>query len=332
MNKTKITLVSIAILALTAFAIYAIWLINQPIPLQIQGEVEATQIKVSSKLIGRIDSIAVHKGDYVKTGDFLYRISSPELEAKLLQASAVKRAAQAQSSKATNGARKEDIQAAYNTMKKAEAAADYAKKSYQRVLNLYNEGVLPEQKKDEVETQMTAASETAKAARAIYEKALSGARTEDKAAAHALVDQADGVLSEVNSYLTERDIYATRNAEVSNIIAELGELVPAGYPVVTLVDLKDIWVTFYLKESLLSDIKKGDIIKATFPALGMKSIELRVSYIAVMGDFATYNATKTSGDFDMRSFEIHAVPTDKTIQLLPGMTALVNWDAVRQNS
>ena len=325
-------LIGSAILGFILFIGYAIWIVAQPVPLEVQGEVEATQIKVASKLIGRIDSLLVHKGDDVLPGMLLFTIGSPELEAKYLQASAVKRAASAQKEKADNGAQKEDIQAALNSWQMALAASDFAKKTYARVENLFKSGVVAEQQKDEAETRMKAAIETEKAARSLYEKAKKGARYEDKASAGALVMQADGVLTEVSSYLSENHIYAPIKGEIANIISEKGELVPAGYPVITIVDLSDVWITFNLREDLLASIKKGSTFKARFPALGMKETLLKVNYINSLGEFATWNATKTSGDFDMKTFEVHAVPVEKVEGLRPGMSALVNWDVVRQGA
>ena len=330
MNKLKHFLILGAIIALVIFIGYAIWLVARPIPLEIQGEVEATQVKVASKLIGRIDSLLVHKGDDVLPGKLLFTISSPELEAKYLQASAVRKAAGAQKEKADNGAQKEDIQAAFNSWQMALAASEFAKKTYQRVDNLYKSGVVAEQQKDEAETRMKAAVETEKAANSLYDKAKKGARYEDKASAGALVMQADGVLTEVNAYLSENHIFSPIKGEIANIISERGELVPAGYPVITIVDLEDVWVTFNLREDLLAAIKKGSTFKARFPALGMKEVQLKVNYINSLGEFATWNATKTSGDFDMKTFEVHAVPTEKVEELRPGMSALVNWDVVRK--
>jgi len=322
--------IAAAILAVIIFIGFAIWIVAKPIPLEVQGEVEATQVKVASKLIGRIDSLLVHKGDEVKYGTLLFTLSSPELDAKYLQASAVRKAAGAQKEKADNGAQKEDIQAAFNSWQTALAAADFAKKTFLRVDNLFKSGVVAEQQKDEAETRMKAAVETEKAARSLYDKAKKGARYEDKASAGALVMQADGVLTEVNSYLSETRIFAPIKGEISNIIAERGELVPSGYPVITIVDLADVWVTFNLREDLLAAIQKGSTFKARFPALGMKEVMLKVNYINALGEFATWNATKTSGDFDMKTFEIHAVPVEKIDGLRPGMSALVNWDEVRK--
>lgn len=330
MNKAKHYIIGGAIISLIVFFFYAILIVSRPVPLEVQGEVEATQIKVASKLIGRIDSLLVRKGDEVQPGTLLFTISSPELDAKYLQASAVRKAVGAQKDKADNGAQKEDIQAAFNSWQTALAAADFAKKTFTRVENLFKSGVVAEQQKDEAETRMKAAVETEKAANSLYEKARKGARYEDKASAGALVMQADGVLTEVNSYLSETRIFAPIRGEIANIIAERGELVPAGYPVITIVDLDDVWVTFNLREDLLAAIKKGSTFNARFPALGMKEVLLKVSYIHTLGEFATWNATKTSGDFDMKTFEVQAVPVDKIDGLRPGMSALVNWDDVRE--
>ncbi len=332
MNKKKSFLIAAAILAMIVFIGYAIWIVARPIPLEVQGEVEATQVKVASKLIGRIDSLLVHKGDDVQAGKLLFTVSSPELDAKYLQASAVRKAAGAQKEKAYNGAQKEDVQAAFNSWQTALAAAEFAQKTYQRIENLYKSGVVAEQQKDEAETRKKAALETEKAARSLYEKAKNGARYEDKESAGALLLQAEGVLTEVNSYLNETRISAPIKGEIANIIAERGELVPAGYPVVTIIDLDDVWVTFNLREDLLSSIRKGSTFKARFPALGMKEIMLKVTYINSLGEFATWNATKTSGDFDTKTFEVHAVPVDKAEGLRPGMSALVNWDEVKKQA
>jgi HlyD family secretion protein len=328
MKRTKNYIVTGAIIVFTLFAAYTIWLISKPIPLEVQGEVEATHVKVASKIVGRIDSLPIHKGQEVQAGEVLFRIESPELNAKLEQAQAVQKAAQAQKDKAYKGARVEDIQAAYNNWKKAEAASNLAQKTFKRIGNLFNDGVIAEQKRDEAETQMLAAVETEKAAKALYEKAVNGAQQEDKNAAGALVDQAKGVIAEVTSYLNETFIKAPISGEIANIISERGELVPAGYPVVTIVDLNDVWVTFNLREDLLADIQKGAKFQAKVPALGNKEITLEVTYINALGDYATWNATKTSGDFDLKTFEVQARPVEKNIGLRPGMSVLVDWKTV----
>ena len=325
MNKTRNFIIGLFFTALLIFLLYTTWLISRPLPLEIQGEIEATQFRVASKIPGRIDSIAVKKGQKVVKGDFLFSISSPEIDAKLLQVNALRNAAQAQSLKAQNGAQSEDIQAAYNMYLKAEAATRLYEKTFQRVENLFKDGVVSEQKKDEAETQAKAGRETANAAKAQWDKAVKGARSEDKRSAMELVNQAEGAISEVEAYLAETQAKAPASGEVANIVSERGELVPTGFPVITILDTEDNWATFYVREDLLSDIRMGSEIKATIPALRNREVTFKVNFISPMADFATWTSTKTSGGFDMKSFEIHAVPTTEIEGLRPGMSVLINW-------
>lgn len=329
MKQKGFFLLMIGLAVFIGFIIFSFVVINKPQPLEVQGEVDAKTIKVASKLVGRISNLTVHKGDTVRQGQLLYTFSSPELDAKMTQASAALLGAEAQNSKAMNGAQSEDIQAAYDMYQKALTGAELARKTFERVNSLYKDGVVPAQKKDEAEAQYQAAMQTANAAKATWQKARNGARTEDKMASGAMVKNARGMIQEVNSYKKETSIYAPLNAEVADIIAEEGELVSAGYPVVTLVDLEDTWVVFNLREDLLADISAGSVINARFPALKNRLVPLKVTYIKVLGQFATWNATKTSGDFDMKTFEVHAVPVNAVRGLRPGMSAVVNWNDVR---
>lgn len=328
MNKKGILLTVTGVVVLLALVIYSAIIICMPQPIEVQGEVDATQIRVASKVVGRIDSLPVHKGDAVTKGQLLFVLSSPEINARLDQANAALQGAEAQNSKAITGAEQEDIAAAGNMHLKAQAAYELAQKTNVRIQNLYREGVVPGQKRDESEAQLKAALETANAAKETWMKAQKGTRTEDKASARAMVNRAEGAISEVRSYLNETRITAPLDGEIADIIAEPGELVSAGYPVVTIVDLRDCWVTFNLREDLLASIKTGSEFDARFPALGNKEIRLKVTYIHPLGNFATWNATKTSGDFDMKTFEVQARPVSKVADLRPGMSALVNWKKV----
>lgn len=325
MNKTRNFIIGIFFAALLIFLLYTTWLITRPVPLEVQGEMDATQIRVASKVPGRIEQIGVRKGQQVQKGDFLFSISSPEIEAKLQQATAAREAAAAQSLKAKHGAQEEDIQAAYSTYLKAEAAARLYEKTYQRIANLYEAGVVPEQKKDEAETQMKASRETANAAKAVWEKARKGARSEDKKAAEELVKQAEGAIAEVEAYLKETRITAPADGEISNVVPEEGELVATGYPVITLLDLTDNWVVLYIREDMMQNLRMESEFKAAIPALGKENVTFKVNYISPTADFATWTSTKTSGGFDVKSFEVHATPVEKMEGLRPGMSVLVNW-------
>ncbi|MFZ4522308.1 MAG: HlyD family secretion protein [Bacteroidales bacterium] len=325
MNKKGILLTITGICVLLTLVVYSAIVIFLPKPVEVQGEVDATQIRVASKVVGRLESLTVHKGDMVKKGTLLFVLNSPEINARLDQANAALQGAQAQNSKAITGAEKEDVAAAYNMYLKAQAAFELAQKTNVRIQNLYKEGVVPGQKKDESEAMLKAAEETANAAKETWTKAKKGTRIEDKETAMAMVGRARGAINEVQSYLDETRIVAPMDGEISDIIAEQGELVSAGYPVITLVDLNDCWITFNLREDLLASIKTGTEFNARIPALANKNIRVKVTYIHPLGNFATWNATKTSGDFDMKTFEVHARPLKPVAGLRPGMSALVNW-------
>ena len=320
-KKTFIT--AAIIIAILAFIGYTMVVVLQKKPTVLQGEVEATQFKVSSKLAGRVQEIAVKKGQKVNKGDLVFTIDSPEVNAKMDEAVASRSAASAQNRKAINGAQEEDIAAAYSLYVKAEAAAQFAEKSFERIQNLFESGVVPAQQRDEVETKMKAARETANAAKAQWQKAEKGARVEDKDAALALVQRADAAIKHVQAYLDETTIYSGAGGEVSGINVEAGELVNTGFPVVTLINLDDIWVTLFVREDLLNDFKMGSTFRAKIPGLNNQEFDFKVSYVSAAGEFARWNATKTSGEFDLKSFEIEARPVTKIEGLRPGMSVII---------
>ncbi len=303
------------------------WYLTKRSPMLIQGTVECTTYKASSKVPGRIDAMKVAEGDRVEKGQLLYVLSTPELDAKLAQAEAVKSAAAALDAAAVAGARIQQIEAALNMWEKAQAGLELARKTYERVKNLYDQGVVPTQKLDEATANYEAMKATAQAAKAQYDLAVDGARKEDKEAAAARVRQAEGAVSEVESYIGDAMVYSPVAGEVSTIVAQQGELVGSGYPVVAILDMSDLWVTFNVKETLLPKIKVGTRMTAYVPALD-RDVELEVSYIAVQADFATWAATRTQGGFDIRTFAVKARPTGDAGQLRPGMSVLVDWDKI----
>ena len=296
-------------------------------PMLIQGTVECTTYKASSKVPGRIDDMKVEEGERVEKGQLLYTLSTPELDAKLQQAQAVKSAASALDQAALAGARVQQIEAAMNMWQKAQAGLELARKTLDRVQNLYNQGVIPTQKLDEATANYQAMEATAQAAKAQYNLAMDGARKEDKEAAAARVRQAEGAVSEVESYIRDAMVYSPVTGEVSTIIAEQGELVGSGYPVVAILDMSDMWVTFNVKETMLPGIKTGMHFTGHVPALDA-DVELEVTYIAPQADFATWAATRTQGGFDIRTFAIKAKPVSEVENMRPGMSVLVNWDQI----
>ena len=325
--RRRVVVVVLTLVAVTAISIFG-WFALQPGPDLVQGEAEATEVKVASKIPARILEITVHEGDQVYAGDLLVRLSSPEIDAKLDQAEAAQRAAAAQSDKADAGAREEEIRQAHNMWLRAAAAADLAETTYARVTRLHRDGVVPEQRRDEAEAGWIAAREAANAAQAVYDMARTGARSEDRKTAAALESQAAGAVTEVQAYLDETTIRSPLDGQVAVVVAEEGELVAAGYPIVTIVDLSDVWVTFNLREDRLTAIRIGARLTAKIPALGGEAVDLEVYFISPQGDFATWRATSAAGEFDLKSFEVRARPTRPIEGLRPGMTAVVDWDAV----
>ena len=303
--------------------------ITRRTPMLIQGTVECTTYKASSKVPGRIAEMKVEQGDHVEKGQLLYVLSTPELDAKLQQAEAVKSAASALDAAAVAGARRQQVEAARNMWEKAQAGLELARKTYERVKNLYDQGVVPAQKLDEADANYQSMQATARAAKAQYDMAADGARKEDKEAAAAKVRQAQGAVDEVESYIGDAMVYAPVTGEVSTIVAEQGELVGSGYPVVAILDMSDMWVTFNIKETLLPGVRIGTHMQGYVPALG-HDVEFEVTYIAPQADFATWAATRTQGGFDIRTFAVKAKAVTAEADMRPGMSVLVDWDRIAE--
>ena len=277
----------------------------------IQGEVETTDYRVSSKVPGRVLEIRVQEGDLVHKGDTLAILEAPEVTAKYDQASALYEAAQALDEKAHNGAQKEQIQGAYEMWQKAKAGLEVAEKSYRRVENLFAKGVISEQKRDEAKAQYEAMVATEKAAQAQYEMARNGARKEDKKAAGAKVKQAQGAVSEVTSYIHETVLLAMADGEVTEIFPELGELVGSGAPIMNVAMTGNVFVTFNVREDFLPGLTVGTEVEAYVPAYD-KTIRVRISRVKTVGNFAVWKATKASDGYDLKMFEVRAVPVEGT--------------------
>ena len=289
----------------------------------IQGQAEATEYRVSSKVPGCILKFFVSEGDKVKAGDTLAILEAPDVMAKLSQAQAAEQAAQALNEKALRGTRSEQLQAAYEMWQKAQAGVDIAEKSYKRVKNLFEQGVMPAQKLDEVTAQRNAAIATEKAAKAQYTMAKNGAEREDKMAAAALVERAKGAVAEVESYVKETFLIAQAAGEVSEIFPKVGELVGTGAPIMNIAILKDMWVTFNVREDLLKNLTMGAEFEAIVPALDNKAIKLKVDYMKDLGTYAAWKATKTTGQFDLKTFEVRARPMEIVEGLRPGMSVII---------
>ncbi len=323
MKKSYIIGIVLAVAVVVVAVVLTGRYLQRRTPLLIQGTVECTTYKASSKVPGRIESMKVREGERVTKGQLLYTLSTPELNAKLLQAEALRSAAEALDKQAVTGARKQQK----DLWKKAQAGLELAEKTYERVKNLYDAGVVPAQKLDEARANYEAMKATELAARAQSDLVDDGASKEDKEAAAAKVRQAQGAVDEVESYIGDAMVYSPVTGEVSTVIAEEGELVGTGYPVVAILDMSDLWVVFNVKETMLPHIGVGTRMIGYVPALD-RDLEFEVSYVSVQADFATWAATRTQGGFDIRTFAVKARPVESGAGLRPGMSVLVDWDKI----
>ena len=291
-------------------------------PEVIQGYVEVSEYRVSSKVPGRVLELRVKEGDYVNVGDTLAIIDAPEVRAKLTQAESAENAASAMDQMANNGARREQIIGAFALLQQAKAGLDIAQKSYNRVQRLYDEGVMSAQKRDEAFANYKALEAQVKAAQSQYDMAVNGARREEKMAAAAQVNRAKGAVQEVNSYINETMQTAQKQGEVSDVYPKVGELIGTGSPIMTISLLDDMWGTFNVREDQLDGMAVGSTITAFVPAF-KKDIQMKVYYIKDQGSYATWKATKANGQYDLKTFEVKARPVTKMEGLRPGMSLIL---------
>jgi HlyD family secretion protein len=313
----------LALLGVLGFIGWGLWLAYHPAPVPLQGQVEAQTISIAPKISARIATLPVRAGQAVAAGAVLATLDSPELRARIAQAGAAQAAADAKRDLVDVGARAEDVRVAKAMWDKAAAGAELADKTYLRLHALYQEGLVSLQRNDEAQTHAQAARETAAAAKAQYDMAMTGARPQEKAAAGAVARQAAGGVAEVDAAALDLVLRAPLAAEVDKVVLHPGELAAAGYPVLTLVDLSDVWVVFNLREDDFAGIRLGATLNGSVPALGNRQAAFVVDTISPRGDYATWRATRQSSGYDVRTFEVRARPQAPIDGLRPGMSVLV---------
>ena len=313
------------IVIIVVLALIGLFLLK-PEPQIIQGQAEATQVRVSGKLPGRVVEFMVEEGQHVLAGDTLVHIHSSLVEAKLSQAEAMETVAKAQNKKVDSGTRVELLNSAYDMWQQAQAGLTIAKKTYERMQSLYKKGVVSEQKRDEAEAAYKAMVATESAAKSQYEMAKAGAQAEDKAAAAAMVAAAQGSVAEVESILSDSYLTAPTDGEISDIFPNVGELVSLGAPIMNVLKLDDMWVSFNVREDLLENLTMGADVQAIIPALENKEVTLKVFYIRDMGSYAVWRATKVTGQYDAKTFQVKARPVEPVDNLRPGMSVLLKRD------
>ncbi|NDV79626.1 HlyD family secretion protein [Dysgonomonas sp. 511] len=323
-NTSGSKLIPIVIFAtvIIAVGLYGFFFLNQEDNV-IQGEADVTEVRISSKVPGRIARYMVEEGSYVKKGDTLAILSIPDVEAKLKQASAAEQGAAAQNQKAIKGARAEQIQSAYEMWQKAKVGTDIARKSFTRIQNLFDKGVVTAQKRDEVEAQLNAAIATEKAAKSQYDMAVNGAEREDKDAALAMLERAKGAVAEVESYIAESYLISPIDGRISEKYPNIGELVGTGAPIMNVAKLDDKWGSFNIREDRLKNYKDvGKTLNVYVPALD-SMVEMTVYYVKDLGSYAAWKATKTTGQYDRKTFEVRARFKNPAVDVLPGMSLVI---------
>lgn len=320
-NRTLMGAFGLIVVVVAAMAIAGFLFLNKPAEI-IEGQADATAVRVSGKLPGRVVELYVHEGDMVKAGDTLVHIHSSVAEAKLEQARGMETAAKAMNEKVDAGTRSQIIQSAYEMWQQAQAAVSITKKTYDRLQNLYSEGVMSEQKRDEAKAAYDASVAAAAAAKSQYELAKSGAQKEDKTSALAMVDVAKGGVSEVEALLEDQYLTAPCDGQVDVIYPNEGELVMLSAPIMSILKIDDKWVTFNVREEFLKDLTLGKEIEVMIPALDHKEVKAKIYYVRNLGSYATWHATKTTGDWDTKTFEVKAHPVEALPDLRPGMTAI----------
>lgn len=289
----------------------------------LQGQIEATEIRISGKLPGRVDTFLVIEGETVKRGDTLVGISSPEAYAKLQQANAMENVAKYQNEKIDEGTRLQIIRTAEELWNKSKTDLQLAQTTYQRIRSLYEDSVVSAQRYDEAEALYKVAIAAERASYQQYLLAKAGAQKQDKESARSLVDAAQGTVNEVESILQDAWLTAPMNGEIATIYAQCGELVGTGTPIMNLVVLDDCHVVLNVREDYLSNFQMGETFTGIVPAIKEKEIVFKINYISPLGSFATWKSLDKGNSYDMRTFEIHALPLDSVFGLRPGMSVLV---------
>ena len=318
-DKALLLTVAVVIFILAALAIVG-FICLKPGPDTVQGQGEATEIRVSGKLPGRVEEIYVEEGQHVKAGDTLVRVVSTLVEAKLAQAKAMELAAQAANSKVDAGTRPQIVQAAKELWTQAQAASGITKKTFDRMQALFEKGVISEQKRDEAKAAFDAAKAGEAAAKSQYELAVSGAQSQDKEASSAMVEVAKGGIKEVDALLEDEYLVAPCDGEITVIYPNVSELVATGAPMMTL-QKDDHWAVFNVRETMLKDIALGTKLKVWIPALD-KHVDMKVFYIKDLGTYANWQATKSTGDYDARTFQIKCRPEKPIENFRPGMSVV----------
>ncbi len=311
----------VAILALVGIAVW--WLAPAAEAELLHGDIEVRELRVATKVPGRVLRLHVQEGDKVSANDLLFELSSPELDAMLAQAMAAEDAAKALQDEAKSGLRSEQVEVARLEWQRALIEKNLLEKTKTRIANLYQQGLVSQQHYDEVVAKAAASADQALAAEAMYQMASSGAREEQIRAVEAQTRRAAAAVSEVQAFRAETEARAPIDGQVASIVIHEGELAPQGYPVITLIDPTDVWAVFNIREDKLKQLAPGATFRAYVPALDQQ-LEFRVRKLAALPSFANWKQVQGTPGYDLKTFQIEAAPTTTVAGLHAGMTVIMS--------
>ena len=321
---TRIPSIIVGAVAAIVAALSVFYLLR-PEPLLVQGEVDATRLDIAARVDGRVKEVPVERGQNVAAGAVLVRIDNPETLAKFEQMKAAKAVADAQLANVLVGTRVETIAARKAEMERAQAAVVLAQKTFDRTNTLTQQGNAPQARLDQVTDSLHEAERALDQAKSAYEQAVNGYTKEERAISGANVEKANADIQSVQSVIDQLQVYAPVASQIYQRNVEPGEYVSPGVPLVTLIDMADVWIHFDLREDLVKGLKVGDRFDVRIPALDDRSVTVEVKLIATKGEYASWRATRASGDFDLRTFSIRAYPVQPVPELRPGMSAYLDW-------
>ena len=323
---TRVPSIIVGTVAAIVVALSNFYLLR-PEPLLVQGEADATRFDIAARVDGRVKEIPVERGQNVPAGAVLVRIDNPETLAKFEQMKAAKAVAEAQLANILAGTRVETIAARKAEMERARAALVLAQKTFDRTHTLTEQGNAPQARLDQVTDNLHETERAVDQATSAYQQAVNGYTKEERAIASTNVEKANADIQSVQSIIDQLEVYAPVASQVYQRNVEPGEYVSPGVPLITLIDLADVWIHFDLREDLVKGLKVGDRFDVHIPALDDRRITVEVKLIATKGEYASWRATRASGDFDLRTFSIRAYPVQPVPELRPGMSAYLDWQS-----
>jgi HlyD family secretion protein len=323
-SATRAPSIIVGTVAAVVVALSVFYLLR-PEPLLVQGEVDATRLDIAARVDGRVNQVPVERGQNVAANAVLVKIDNPETVAKLEQMRTAMAVAEAQLANVLVGTRAETIAARKAEMERAEAALVLAQKTFERARILTEQGNAPQARLDQTTDSLHESERAVDQAKSAYDQAVNGYTKEERAIAKANVEKANADIQSVQSTIDQLAVYAPVASQVYQRNVEPGEYVSPGVPLVTLIDLADVWIHFDLREDLVKGLKVGDRFDVHIPALDDRRVTVEVKLIATKGEYASWRATRASGDFDLRTFSIRAYPVQPVPELRPGMSAYLDW-------